>query len=36
MPKPPDYFGYNAGINKFEPFNYDEAHSKTMTDLSSQ
>lgn len=23
MPKPPQYFGYNAGVNKFNPFDYE-------------
>ena len=25
MPNPPAYFGYNAGLNKFEPFFYEKA-----------
>jgi hypothetical protein len=29
MPSPPQYFGYNAGVNKFKPFDYDEAHDKS-------
>ena len=35
MPNPPQYFGFNAGINKFTPFDYDEAHSKANVKLSS-
>lgn len=34
MPNPPQYFGYNAGVNKFRPFDYDEAHQNTMRKLS--
>jgi len=33
MPSPPQYFGYNAGINKFTPFDYDEAHSQSMNKI---
>lgn len=29
MPNPPQYFGYNAGVNKFKPFDYNEAHSSS-------
>lgn len=25
MPNPPAYFGYNVGLNKFEPFFYEAA-----------
>ena len=28
MPSAPSYFGYNANINKFEPFLYEEAAKK--------
>ena len=30
MPSPPQYFGYNAGINKFKPFDYDKAYSYAL------
>lgn len=33
MPSPPQYFGYNAGVNKYQPFDYDEAHKNTMKKL---
>ena len=35
MPNPPQYFGFNAGVNKFKPFDYKEAHSKSDVKLSS-
>ncbi len=25
MPNPPSYFGYNARLNKFDNFDYEEA-----------
>lgn len=28
MPSPPQYFGYNASINKFLPFSYEDAAKK--------
>lgn len=34
MPSPPQYFGYNAGINKFKPFDYDEAQEKALRKLT--
>lgn len=34
MPSPPQYFGYNAGINKFKPFDYDSAHSNAIKQIS--
>lgn len=33
MPAPPQYFGYNAGVNKFKPFNYEEAHENTSSKI---
>ena len=29
LPKPPQYFGYNARINKFEPFFYESVEKKS-------
>jgi hypothetical protein len=29
MPSPPQYFGYNAGVNKFKPFDYDQAYTNS-------
>lgn len=28
MPSPPQYFGYNAKVNKFTPFTFEEAFEK--------
>lgn len=36
MPKPPSYFGYNAKLNKFEPFFYEEAASKVFENLTAE
>lgn len=36
MPKPPAYFGYNAKLNKFEPFFYEEAAKKVHKELSPE
>lgn len=35
MPNPPQYFGYNAGVNKFKPFDYEEAQTKVLKKLSA-
>jgi hypothetical protein len=34
MPTPPAYFSYNATLNKFDKFDYEEAFKKTNTKLS--
>lgn len=34
MPNPPSYFGYNAKLNKFEPFFYEEAAKTGQNHLS--
>lgn len=31
MPTPPAYFGYNARLNKFDKFDYQEAYQKADT-----
>ena len=36
MPNPPAYFGYNASLNKFEPFFYEKAEKKTHQHLSPE
>lgn len=36
MPSPPKYFGYNAGINKFEPFDYDNAHTNAIKKINAK
>ena len=36
MPNPPQYFGYDANINKFNPFDYDEVQKIVMNKLSSE
>lgn len=33
MPNPPQYFGYNAGINKYNPFDYQQVYSSVMLRL---
>ena len=35
MPAPPQYFGYNAGINKFQPFDYDNAYEKSAKKIEA-
>lgn len=34
MPNPPSYFGYNAKLNKFEPFFYEDAAKTGQKQLS--
>lgn len=34
MPSPPKYFGYNASINKFEPFDYENAHKNAIKKIN--
>jgi hypothetical protein len=34
MPSPPAYFAYNARLNKFDKFDYDEAFQKANLKLS--
>jgi len=34
MPSPPSYFAYNARLNKFDKFDYEEALKKSNTKLS--
>ncbi len=34
MPSPPAYFSYNARLNKFDKFDYEEAFNKANTKLS--
>lgn len=34
MPKPPAYFGYNAKLNKMEPFFHEEAAKKVFEELN--
>lgn len=34
MPSPPAYFSYNARLNKFDKFDYEEAFKKANTKLS--
>jgi hypothetical protein len=34
MPKPPQYFFFNAELNKFKPFDYDEVFGKVMRKLT--
>ena len=34
MPNPPSYFGYNASLNKFEPFFYEKAENSAHKHLS--
>lgn len=36
MPSPPQYFGYNANINKFEPFFHETAAKKVHEDLTPE
>ena len=36
MPKPPQYFGYNAKINKYEPLFFEEASKKALQELTPQ
>lgn len=36
MPKPPQYFGYNAKINKYEPLFFEEASKKALEELTPQ
>lgn len=36
MPKPPQYFGYNAKINKFEPLFFEEAAKKSHIELTPE
>jgi hydroxyacylglutathione hydrolase len=36
MPKPPAYFGYNANLNKMEPFFFEEASKKVYEELNLQ
>jgi hydroxyacylglutathione hydrolase len=33
MPSPPSYFAYNARLNKFDKFDYEEAFKKSNTKL---
>ena len=35
MPTPPQYFGYDANINKFNPFDYNEVQKIVMNKLSA-
>ena len=34
MPSPPAYFSYNARLNKFDKFDYEEAFNKANRKLS--
>lgn len=34
MPSPPSYFAYNARLNKFDKFDYEEAFKKANSKLS--
>lgn len=36
LPKPPQYFGYNARINKFEPFFFESVAKKSHEHLSPE
>jgi glyoxylase-like metal-dependent hydrolase (beta-lactamase superfamily II)/rhodanese-related sulfurtransferase len=36
MPKPPQYFGYNAKINKFEPTFFEEVSKKSLIELTPE
>ena len=36
MPNPPAYFGYNAGLNKFEPFFFEKAEKSVHKHLSAE
>jgi len=36
MPKPPAYFSYNASINKFEPFFYENVQKRVHEELTPE
>lgn len=36
MPNPPQYFGHDAGINKYHPFDYEEVQKFVSNNLSPE
>lgn len=36
MPIPPQYFGYDAKINKFQPLFFEEASKKAIKELTPE
>lgn len=36
MPSPPQYFGHDANINKFSPFDYESIQEVVMNKIDAQ
>ena len=36
MPSPPQYFGHDVGINKYNPFDYEQIQNIVMNKLSAE